>query len=153
MQRVRTAVKAIILHEEQLLCNVYHDERGRYYALPGGGQEYQEDLEEALHRECREEISAAVEVHELLFVRDFIGQRNGNLARLRRMHQLDLFFRCSLQPGETPQLGMGADHNQVDVAWVPIGELRPGNFFPYPLVPWLTRLDDPARPVYLGAVD
>jgi ADP-ribose pyrophosphatase YjhB (NUDIX family) len=153
MQRVRTAVKAIILREDQVLCNVYHDERGRYYALPGGGQEYQEDLEEALIRECREEIAAGVKVHELLFVRDFIGERNSSLPRLQRMHQLDLFFRCSLLPGETPRLGDHADNHQVDVAWIPLPELKAANFYPSPLLPWLSRLNDPQRPVYLGAVD
>ena len=75
--RIRNSVKAIIIRDGKLLCNKNKDDRGVFYCVPGGGQEYQENLHDAVVRECYEEIGARIEVGELLFVRDYIG-RNHN---------------------------------------------------------------------------
>lgn len=151
--RIRNSCKAIIIQGEKLLCNRYEDERGVYFSLPGGGQDYQENLREAVRRECREEIAADVAVHELLFVRDYIGRNHAGQERLQRVHQVEFFFRCELLPGETPALGEQADHYQTGVEWIPLRELGGKSFFPAPLAEWLPRFDHPARPVYLGDVD
>ena len=55
--RIRNSVKAIIIQDGKLLCNENEDARGIFYCVPGGGQEYQESLTDALVRECMEEIS------------------------------------------------------------------------------------------------
>ena len=57
---IRSTAKAIILHEGRILLNRCADSRnGIYYALPGGGQNQFEPLEDAVVRECLEETATA----------------------------------------------------------------------------------------------
>jgi ADP-ribose pyrophosphatase YjhB (NUDIX family) len=74
MRPVRVAAKAVIVQGGRLLVTENVDADGRWYLLPGGGQEPGEALPETLRRECREEVGADVEVGELLYVRDYIGR-------------------------------------------------------------------------------
>ena len=124
-----------------------------FYCVPGGGQNYQEDLRTALVRECYEEVSAKVEVGEMLFVRDYIGRNHNGQARLQHVHQVEFFFACKLLAGEEPRLGVAPDHYQVGVEWVPIESLETQQFYPRDMIKWLHQLDDQERPVYLGDMD
>lgn len=150
---IRNSVKAIIIKDGKLLCNQNRDKRGVFYCVPGGGQEYQESLEQAVVRECHEEISADIQVGELLFVRDYIGRNHNGQTRLQHVHQVEFFFRCTLADDAEPQMGTGADYYQIGVSWVPIAELAQSQFYPKDMIQWLYDLDDPKRPVYLGDMD
>ena len=150
---IRNSVKAIIIQDGKLLCNKNEDRRGVFHCVPGGGQDYQEILAEALVRECREEASVDVEVGELLFVRDYIGKNHDGEPRLHGVHQVEFFFRCRLAPGAEPKLGAGADHYQVGVSWMPLEELATAKFYPRDMIPRLFDLDAAERPVYLGDMD
>lgn len=150
---IRNSVKAIIIRDGKLLCNKNKDQRGVFYCVPGGGQEYQESLSEAVIRECWEEACADIEVGELLFVRDYIGRNHNGQARLRRVHQVEFFFACHLKSNSVPGLGKGADRYQVGVSWVPLEDLENAGFYPKDMIPWLFDLDNVKRPVYLGDMD
>ncbi|MEL7422361.1 MAG: NUDIX domain-containing protein [Bacteroidota bacterium] len=151
--RIRNSVKAIIIRDGKLLCNKNHDNRGIFYCVPGGGQEYQENLQDALVRECFEEISVPIEVGELLFVRDYIGKNHNGQARLKRIHQVEFFFACELTTDQEPQVGNGPDYYQVGVEWVPIADLERQQFYPKDMIPWLSDLNNTQRPIYLGDMD
>jgi 8-oxo-dGTP diphosphatase len=57
LKPVRPSVKAIIVRDDHLLVVVNRNPAGQdVELLPGGGQEPQESLPEALQRECLEEI-------------------------------------------------------------------------------------------------
>lgn len=150
---IRNSVKAIIIQDGKLLCNQNEDKRGIFHCVPGGGQEYQESLEEAVIRECWEEASVKVEVGELLFVRDYIGRNHPGQSRLRHVHQVEFFFRCHLTPDAAPKMGTGRDHYQIGVSWVPLEELVQAKFYPLDMIQWLFDLDAAERPVYLGDMD
>lgn len=150
---IRNSVKAIIIRDGKLLCNKNQDKRGVFYCVPGGGQEYQENLADALVRECWEEARADVEVGKLLFVRDYIGRNHPGQARLRHVHQVEFFFACKLNPACVPGLGDGADRYQVGVSWVPLEELANSGFYPKDMIPFLFDLDNSERPIYLGDMD
>lgn len=151
--KIRNSAKAIIIRNGQLLCNENRDIRGVFYCVPGGGQEYQENLAEAVRRECQEEIQAEIEVGELLFVRDYIGKNHAEQERLRRIHQVEFFFAATLKEGQIPKMGPVPDSHQIGIKWVPISELEELNFFPKDMIPWLQQLGDMQRPVYLGDMD
>ncbi len=150
---VRSAAKAIIIENDALLCIQYQDERGIHYGLPGGGQEPQEDLREAMNRECLEEIDCEVDVGALLFVREFIGSRQAELERHRSFHQIDHYFECQLKPNSVPQNGVGQDYSQQGVVWLPLNELEQVRFYPQALAKEIKQLPKGPRPVYLGAVN
>jgi 8-oxo-dGTP diphosphatase len=60
MPEVRLSVKAIIIREGHLLVLKCRDELGAWYVLPGGGQQVGETLDQALRRECLEELGCEV---------------------------------------------------------------------------------------------
>ena len=150
MAGVRTSTKAIIIRDEALLVIVGKGETGEeFYYLPGGGQEKFETLEQALKRECLEEIDARVIVGDILFVRDYIARNHEFAAFDPNFHQLDLFFECSLEPGEIPQNGSSPDSTQQGVMWLKLINLENAKLYPQELKTALRSRDR----VYLGDVN
>ena len=76
MKPVRVSAKAIIIENGKILLIKHEDKYGEWYGLPGGGQENGETLVEALIRECQEEISATIEVKDVLYIRDYIAKNH-----------------------------------------------------------------------------
>jgi 8-oxo-dGTP pyrophosphatase MutT (NUDIX family) len=59
--RTRKAARAVVFDDDGNVALLYVSKHG-YYKLPGGGVEEGEDFEEALKRECLEEIGCDVEI-------------------------------------------------------------------------------------------
>jgi 8-oxo-dGTP diphosphatase len=57
----REAVRAIVKDADGNVA-VFHATKNGYYKLPGGGIDAGESREQALHRECLEEIGCAIEI-------------------------------------------------------------------------------------------
>lgn len=151
MQPIRNSAKALIIREGKLLAIQLEDERGYWYALPGGGQEPGEDLHAALRRECREEIGAEVVIGELRFVRDYIGRNHEFAQRHADIHVVDLIFECGLAEGEEVRMGPVADTNALDVVWLDIDKLDSYRLYPLGLRSWLIRYaNGEGAPIYLG---
>jgi 8-oxo-dGTP pyrophosphatase MutT (NUDIX family) len=154
---VRTSAKAVIIRDDQLLVTRNVDREGTFYLLPGGGQKPGEPLPAALQRECREEIGAAVEVGDLLFIREYIGRHHEFAELDQHVHQVEVMFACTLPPGVTPRLGTAPDARrsavwrQVGVDWLALPQLPEHRLYPRVLAR-LLLLPPPARPVYLGDV-
>ena len=95
---IRSTAKAIILHEGRILLNRCADSRnGTYYALPGGGQNQFEPLEDAVVRECLEETGYRVHPVRLIAVCEEIW----NDAERRQKypeyaHRMLHIFLCTL---------------------------------------------------------
>ena len=72
---IRSSAKALIVKDGKLL--VIHCQRGgkEYDTLPGGGQEFQESLEQTVVRECLEEAGLSVRVKNLAAVQEEITTR------------------------------------------------------------------------------
>ena len=152
--KVRTAAKAIIIQDGKLLCTKNQDKRGFYYMLPGGGQEHGENMIEALQRECLEEISAKVNVGEVLFIRDFIA-RNHELGKIDPdFHQLELLFECRLEKNAKIGNGINPDARQVGVEWIELEDLKKHRFYPDGLKNVLANGQVvSAPPIYLGDIN
>jgi len=73
---VRNSAKAVIMKDGCVLLTKNQHEQEIFYLFPGGGQEHGETLEEAVKRECIEEIGQEVVVRELLHVREYIGRNH-----------------------------------------------------------------------------
>ncbi len=154
--RFRNSIKAVIIRDGRLLVTVNKDPWGEFLLLPGGGQEFGETMTQALERECREELSCAVIVGDLLGIREYIGAHQEFAATDSDIHQVEVMFACELAPGCEPHIGDCADDEgdwaQTGVMWVPLGELSQHRIYPAALREWLPTLPEPKRR-YLGDVN
>ncbi|MED1673700.1 hypothetical protein [Pallidibacillus thermolactis] len=68
------------------------DKNGYYYILPGGDQEFGENLHITLRRACIEEINVDVEIKNLLFIREYIGENHELYEFDSGVHQIEYMF-------------------------------------------------------------
>jgi len=72
----RKAARAVVLNEENKVGMLYVSKYD-YYKIPGGGVEDNEDIKEALDRECLEEIGRCITiVEEIGIIREYREQFN-----------------------------------------------------------------------------
>lgn len=96
------------------------------WAVPGGKVEYGEAMRDAARREVAEETGLDVEVGEVVWVGEALGEDH---------HIVLIDFRGTLLGGE-----MGAGDDADDVRWVPLDEASQ-----YPLTPTMYALVDTLR--------
>lgn len=134
---VRTSAKAVIIEDGRLLAIRCVDPLtgDEFFLLPGGGQERGEPIHATLVRECIEETGCVVDVHELLFVRDYVEANHEFAYRDSGMHQMDLIFRCTVRErGASPSL---VDRDQTGIQWLPLDRIEELPLYPGVLRPLL----------------
>ena len=151
MRTPRVAVKALIIRDRQVLMNRYIDPDGReMIELPGGGQDHGEDQPSALIRECREEIGAQVEVHQMALMFEFMADRSvRDGTPIDPFHQVNVAYWCGLAEGEEPGEGTDPDPRLAGTAWLPLDRLAEHDVQPPALARWLES-DPSDRPLSLG---
>lgn len=148
---IRPTARAIIRQEQQiLLLRKDYGNNDQRYALPGGGQQSAETLEQALRRECLEEIGTTVEIVRMRHVADHFKPRDTQPPTHRQL--LELLFECRVPDDYLPHNGAHPDKHQVAVLWVDLQRLPRLPLFPPYLVDCIAQLDRPGRPFYLGRV-
>ena len=149
---IRNAARALIVRDSNILLlrkEGYAD--GRRYALPGGGQDLGETLEQALLRECLEEIGTRVQIRDLVHVADTFKPRDTSPPSTR--HLVEFLFDCSIPRDYTPCNGDHPDKHQVGVVWVALDELADMPLYPRSLAMPLSGLLDRRGPTYMGSID
>ena len=92
----RQAARLVVLDPDGALLLVgYRDDRGPWWATPGGGVEVGERLEDAARREAREELALAVTDLEPLWSREVEFTSNGQHIR-----QVEQFFLVRVRRDE-----------------------------------------------------
>ncbi|BAZ17733.1 Nudix/MutT family protein [Calothrix sp. NIES-4071] len=151
---IRNAAKALIIRDHHLLAITKRDAIGVWYLLPGGGQKHGETLEQALQRECLEEIGAVVKIHNLVFVREFIGKNHledcTDVEWCKLVHSIDFIFACSIPDDYVLGNGTLPDEGQEKVEWLPIAKLHEYRIYPSQLKHLL--MNQINSEVYLGDV-
>jgi 8-oxo-dGTP diphosphatase len=117
---LRVRVCGICIKDDKLLL-VQHDRtihNNSFWAPPGGGLSYGENMESCLKREMKEETGLDVKINRFLFVNEFLQPP---------LHALEFFFEVSITDG---QLITGSDPevsaaNQLiqHVQWLSIKEI------------------------------
>ncbi|MDR6720004.1 NUDIX domain-containing protein [Paenibacillus sp. 2003] len=149
MKPIRNSAKAVIVQDGRLLVIRLEDQYGTAYVFPGGGQEKGEELKDAVARECLEEIGQAVNVGELLHIREYIGKNHEFADWDADIHQVEFYFACSLiDPEATVYEGSNPDDHQVAVEWIALEELSQIRLYPKTIGELLLKSDSSS--IYLG---
>lgn len=149
---IRNAVRALIRRDNNILLLRKEDyQQGERFALPGGGQDIGESLEQALNRECLEEIGTRVGILDLVFVADTFKPRATEPQSTR--HLVEFLFTCTVPGDYVPQNGHHPDKHQVEVVWAGLDELADMPLNPRSLIPHLAHASQHTGAVYLGTID
>lgn len=143
MERVvRNAAKALIIKDDKMLAIKISDGKEEWYIMPGGGQDAEELLPEAVCREVAEEMGLQVDVKDLVFV---IEGLHGE-----KFHRVDLVFLCEYKETIENVILQG-DTNQVGYDWLDIKTLNTAPLYPSKLRRQIMNLHEgKAYRVYLG---
>lgn len=153
VQPIRTAARAVIIHDGKLLLVKMQDRRGVFYILPGGGQRPGETLEQAVERECQEETGCQVEVGKLLYIREYIGKNHTFSKSHRRFHQLEAVFEARITSRDNFGTGSENDKKQIGLSWIPVTELPHIEFYPKHVRDIIKDGQIEAANLYLGDVN
>lgn len=63
--RIRKAVRGVVIDKDKNIALLHHIEKD-WYAIPGGGVEQEENFEQAIIRECKEEIGCDIQIMSFL---------------------------------------------------------------------------------------
>ena len=131
MKPIRNSAKAIIIENGKVLLTKNKDDSGYFYLFPGGGQEHGEELKDAVQRECIEETGESVLVHDLVYVREYIGKNHEFASWDGEVHQVEFYFQCSLVSRDAGLTnGENPDDDQVGVEWIEISRLEDIRLYP-----------------------
>ena len=129
-RHIRSAARAIIICNGCLLATKMRDHRGVYYILPGGGQQPGETMEDAVRRECLEEVGLKVKVLKLLYVREYIGKNHDFSPRHAAFHQIEHVFECEVDDPAGACPGSETDNHQIGVNWLSLEAFASIRFYP-----------------------
>lgn len=149
---IRNAARALIVRDDHILLlrkEGYPD--GERFALPGGGQDPGETLQQALLRECQEEIGTQVLIDDLIHVADYFKMRDTDPPSTR--HMVEFLFSCDVPDSYIPVNGAHPDKHQVEVIWMQLDSLPGVPLFPHSLAHFLGRRFGTATNVYMGVLD
>ncbi len=113
--RRRIAARAVILDKEGNMALMHVANHG-YYKLPGGGVDEGEDIESALHRECKEEAGCAIEIVGEIGT---VSEVRGDHAFMQDSHAY--IARLIGEKGE-PELTDLEIEGGFEICWIPIEE-------------------------------
>lgn len=141
-RKIRNSAKALIIKDGKMLASKINDNGDIFYIMPGGGQESEETLEEAVIREVKEEFGLIVEPKTLEFVIEGVTGES--------FHRVDLVFLCEYIK-EIPDAQITGDYNQIGFDWLPIENLMNEPLYPSKLRKQIMNLYNTEETiVYLG---
>ena len=141
-RKIRNAAKGLIIKDGKMLAIKINDGNEEWYIMPGGGQEAEELLPEAVCREVAEEVGIEIEAKDLVFVVEG--------AHGESFHRVDLVFLCEYI-GEIENAKLHGDTNQTGYEWLDIKTLNTTPLYPSKLRRQIMNLYE-GKPykVYLG---
>jgi ADP-ribose pyrophosphatase YjhB (NUDIX family) len=118
---MRVRVSAVFAREEEILCMKYMYGGKEVFALPGGGVDKDIPLQEATIAKWKDEIGVKLEVGNIILVGEAPATKN-------HPQTLHIVFDAVEIIG-TPKVRRDNTHS-IDIAWVPIEDLRKSPLYP-----------------------
>jgi 8-oxo-dGTP diphosphatase len=118
---MRVRVSAVFVREEEILCMKYIYGGKEVFALPGGGVDKDIPFQEATIAEWRDEIGVKLEIGNVILV----GEAPATKKHPQTLH---IVFDA-LEIIGTPKVRRDQTHS-IDIAWVPIEDLRKSPLYP-----------------------
>ena len=118
--RVRIAASALACHDGQLLLARIADgyPSAGAWTLPGGGLEFGESPEDAMHRELGEETGLTGTIEDLIGINSIV--LDPTAKRPEPLHGIRIVFRVDCRGEPTTEI-----EGSTDLArWIPMGSLR-----------------------------
>jgi len=141
-RRIRNSAKAIIFKDDKMLATKIKDHNEIFYIMPGGGQESEETLEDAVKREVAEEFGIDIKPKSLEFVIEGVTGET--------FHRVDLVFLCEYID-EIPNAVIKGDIGQIGYDWLPVNNLVNEPLYPSRLRQQIMNLyNREGTEVYLG---
>lgn len=139
---IRNSAKALIIRAGKMLAVKLNDNGDIFYIMPGGGQNCEELLPDAVRREVLEELGLEVDPKELVFIIE--GAHKGTF------HRVDHVFLCDYID-KIENVPLHADLNQIGFDWLDIETLNTQPLYPSKLRRQIMNLHE-GRPyiTYLG---
>ena len=143
----RTA--AVCIHEGKVL--LMRTLRTKKWFLPGGRNEFFENIEMALKREISEELQCTIDIKRLLWIHEqFFDHAD------RKTHQIAFYFLTTITSEKDPVTGFPIvpttlvdGDAQLETAWIPLEDLpmiEDGKIMPFLKTAFL---EIPSHPVYV----
>ncbi len=114
LMRRRKAVRAIIFDDNKQVA-IIHSMNNNYYTLPGGGIEDSESTEEALVRECREEVGCSVKIIDEIGCIQEIREKKNTINE-------SYCYTARLVDKSNRDLTADEVTEELEVIWVPVDE-------------------------------
>ena len=150
---VRSTCKALVIDNDKILLNKCTDEHyGDYYSLPGGGQETDEFLEDAIIREVLEETGYTVVPEAFVGLGEEIcmdqDMRDAYPSYIHKMYHI---YKCHLDdvPKKAPT---ETDQWQVDCVWLPLDQAVTAPIKPDMVRDNLEEMLNVGHPIFLDSV-
>ena len=134
-RKIRNAAKALIIKDDKMLAIKISDGKEEWYIMPGGGQDVEELLPEAVCREVAEELGLEIAVKDLAFVIEGVHGES--------FHRVDLVFLCEYK-GKIENAILQSDTNQVGYDWLDIKTLNTAPANGLPLLSFLYTVTVPS---------
>ncbi|WP_349652058.1 NUDIX domain-containing protein [Lactococcus lactis] len=149
MHNIRNSVRAIIIDKGEIILTKNKEAYGINYYLPGGGQNFKEELTETVKRECKEEIGLVVVPEKCVFVREYIGEKHKFKETDSDIHQVEFYFICSILERSEPTK---IDERQISWLSVPLEKFYKykQNFYPQSLIPYIMA-ENFSNLIFLGS--
>jgi 8-oxo-dGTP diphosphatase len=156
LYKIRSSVKALIIHNQHLLTIEKQSDNIKKYIIPGGGQDFNETLSDAVVRECMEELGVKAVTGRLLWVREFISKNHiSDQPMDNQGHIVEHIFETCLMEIPEKFVPMQPDSTQTGVVWLPVGELSEYNFYPREFIAMIQGLNSGKGnfEVYVGDIN
>ena len=127
-KKITERVRAIIIDQDKILLINRIKDNDSYWVMPGGAVEFGESHEQAVERECLEELGVKIEVEKLFL------QRYSDKPETEG--QQEFFYLCNVVDGQIgtgqgPEFQAGTQYKgEYRIKWVDLKDLPEVNLKP-----------------------